>query len=243
MKAAKIFAFTLSVILIPEIVNCQTGHRDYIEFSLFSTHNKQAEYLTKFGDVAYTNNLKLSGPDLGFSLDYKRRLYDNLFVKAGIGYMDFMVTKIEDKTEAGSTLFTSNGRLINYPSYVFVLYATTKYHYNLLFHFAAEKQFKLLRNLYLFSSVDYFHAYGISQKYFIPGAHAWYRTSNKGKFGDFFNLHFGISREFGKLAIAPALVLPVYKSWNRDVEFKEDLRERESNWFNGIGISVSISYR
>lgn len=203
----------------------------------------KAEYSSRFGDVAYKSNLKLYATDVGFSINYKRKIYNNMFVKIGMGYQEFALNKIDNKTAYGNITISTNSRPINYPTALFILYSTTKYRYNnLLFHFAAEKQFRIFPSLFLFTTVDYFHAYTFSQKYYIPGAGTYYRSGNQGSFGDYFNLDFGISKEFRKLAIAAALLVPIYKNWKQDIVFKEDPTKTVSNWFSGVGISISVSY-
>jgi hypothetical protein len=230
-------AFFIAILFFPCVVRCQ--EKNGVEFSFFSTYNKQGEYETRYGDVAFTNHLTLYGPDIGFKIDYKRILYGKTFFKIGLGYMNFGVSKIENETNG----MPNPGRLINYPSTIFIQYETTKYHYNnLIFHLGLEKQFPISQDLSFFAAADYFHADKLSQKYYIPGADAYYHTSTNGNLGDFFNINIGISKKISSISFLPALVIPIYKSWRKDVVFKEDPGMSISNWAGGIGIMLSVSY-
>ncbi len=156
--------------------------------------------------------------------------------------MGFGVSSIENEYIGGAG-FISYGRPINYPIPIFILYTTPKYYYNnLLFHIALERQFPVSPTLSLFAGLDYLHANSISQKYFISGPRIYYTTANRGSFGDFFNLSLGISQKLGSISFAPALVLPVYKSWRQDVVFLENPNTKINNWGNGIGFMLSVSY-
>jgi hypothetical protein len=213
--------------------------KNSVEFSFFSTYNEQADYDTKYGDVASTSHLTLYGPDIAFKIDYKRLLYGKTFFKIGLGYMNFGISKIENETSG----ISSDSRLINYPNDVFIQYSTTKYHYNnLIFHLGLERRFPISKELSFYAAADYFHADNLSQKYYISGADAYYHTSNNGNLGDFFNINLGVSEKIGSISFLPALVIPIYKSWRKDVVFKEDPGTSISNWAGGIGIMLSVSY-
>lgn len=202
----------------------------------------QGNYSSQYGSVAATSNLKLYGTNLGVRADYKRWLYGQTYLKVGIGYMDFAVDKIENKT--GSSEVATDARLIVYPSPVFIQYLTTKYHYmTLLYHLGMERQFAISTGLYLFAGLDYFYATSLSQKYYIPGIHADYHTANEKGFGNFVNLNLGIRKKFGNFSLLPALVIPVYNSWKQDIVFKENPNSTVNNWGNGMGFSLSVSYR
>jgi hypothetical protein len=218
-----------------------SNRKGNIEFSFFHIYNKQAEYSSQFGDVSYKNNLKLYGSDFGIKLDYKKLLSDNTFIKVGGGYLDFGINKIQNKTVNSNLLIKSTARPIKYPSPVFILYSTSKYHYhNLFYYLGLQKEFSISSCVF-FISLDYFHAYKISQKYFIPGIDNYYKTNYKGSFGDFFNVDFGLKKyHLEKLSFEPALILPIYKSCQLDTNFKENPSSRINNWLNGIGISINF---
>jgi len=232
----------ISVILVlPAVSNCQS--KDNIEFSFFTTYNKQAEYPTQYGNVAVTNDLKLYGVDLGFTLDYKRLLYGKTFILIGLGYMGFGVSKIGNQTGVGNTSISTNARPINYPSTVFILYSTTSYYYNnLIFHIGLERQFDLSRISSFVVGLDYYHANILSEKYFISDPQTYYNTANQGSFGDFLNLKLGVSEKLGDFSFSPALILPIYKSWRKDVIFRENPNSSVNSWASGIGIMISFSY-
>jgi hypothetical protein len=218
--------------------------KDHIEFSLFSIYNTQGKYSTHYGNVSYTNNLALYGTNRGFHIDYKRLLYGKTYFKIGLGYLEFAVDKIDNESGIGNVETTSHARPINYPGNVFILYGTTKYHYNtLLYHLGFERQFGIFRTLVFFIGLDYFYAGSLSQKYYIPKIQTYYQTANQGSFGNFFNLNLGVSKKLGNFSLLPALVIPVYKSWKQDIVFYENPNNTVSIWSNGIGISLSISYR
>ncbi len=218
--------------------------KDNIEFTLFSVYNTQGKYNSQFGNVSYTNNLKLYGTNLGFHLDYKRLLYGKTYLKIGLGYMEFAVDKIDNESGTGNAATTSDSRPINYPSSVFILYSTTRYHYNtLLYHVGVERQFSISHDLHFFAGLDYFYANSLSQKFYIPKIQTYYNTTNQKGLGSFINLNLGVSTHFGNFSLLPALVIPVYKSWKQDIVFYENPNSTVSNWGNGIGISLSISYR
>ena len=222
----------------------RTQEKDNIEFSLFSVYNTQGKYTSQFGNVSYTNNLKLYGTNLGFKIDYKRLLYGKTYFKAGLGYMEFAVDKIENESGSGNAATNNDSRPINYPSPVFILYSTTKYHYNtLLYHLGVERQFSVSHDLLLFAGLDYFYASSLSQKYYIPKIQTYYNTHNENGLGSLFNLNLGVSIKFGNFSFLPSLVIPVYKIWKQDIVLYENPNSTISNWGNGIGISLSISYR
>lgn len=216
-----------------------------ISFSFFYSYNRQGNYNSRYGDVSYVNHLKLFGVNWGGDVNYKRMLADNLFIAIGIGYLDFEVNKIENETKNGSIIIKTDARPIDYyPSAIYVLYQTTKYHYNnLCFHLGIEKQFILLHTLSLFMGIDYLHAYRLSEVYFIPFARKYYRTENHGDFGDFVYAHFGVSKQWEKFSVAPAFVLSIYNGWKQDILFGEEPVKVVSNWLNGVGVSVDISYQ
>ena len=204
----------------------------------------QGSYSTRFGNVSYTNILKLYGTNRGFKIDYKRLLYGMTYFKLGLGYMEFAVDKIENKLESGYPSAVGVSRPINYPSAIFILYSTTKYHYNnLLYHLGVEKQFGIFRTLFLFIGLDYFYADNLSQGYYIPGIPNYYHRNDHKSLGSFFNLNLGLSKKLGNFSLLPALVIPVYKIWKQDIVFYENPNNSVSNWGNGIGISLSVSYR
>jgi hypothetical protein len=222
----------------------KSQEKDNIEFSVFSTYNTQGKYSTQFGNVSYTNNLKISGTDFGFTIDYKRLVNSKTYLKLGLGYMVFAVDKIYNETGTGNNITTSDARPINFPSNAFLLYSTTKYHYNnLLYHIGIERQFSTSGAVFLLVGVDYIHANSLNQKYYIPKIQDNYNTSNHGNFGNFFNLNLGVCKRFGNFSFSPALVLPVYTNWNQDVVFRENPNNTVSSWANGIGLMLSVSYR
>lgn len=212
--------------------------------SFFYMYNQQGSYDSQYGNVSYTSHLKLFGTQTGGTLDYKRMLNRDLFITLGLGFLDFEINRIENETKDGNLIIKTNARSINYPSTLDIFYQTTKYHYNnLCFHLGIERQFIFLNKLSLFTGIDYLHAYKISEIYYIPFAKTYYRTTNHGNFGDFVNARFGVSRQLGKFSLAPAFVLPIYNGWGQDIIFKEDPSRTVSNWFNGVGISMNISYQ
>lgn len=237
-----------SNIFAQSVINYSTANPDtssnilvknIVEFSFFGSYNNQGKYTSQFGNVSYSNNLKLYGPDLAFKVDYKRMIYDKMFAKIGAGFMRFAINKIDNETVTTK----SNARPIDYHSDVFILYSTTKYHYNNFFyHLGLEKQFSLSSNLFLFSGVDYFHAFTFSQKYYIPAVGKYYKTKHHSDFGNYYNLDFGIMKKWEKFSIAPALILPVFKQWKQNIVFKEDPTKSVSNWGGGIGFSLNVSY-
>ena len=227
------------------LINPATGKgqtKNNIEFSAFSIYNVQGSYTSRFGNVSYTNNLKLSGKNPGFKIDYKRLLYGKTYFKVGLGYMEFAVDKIENESSNVPT-GPFDSRPINYPSTIFILYGTTKYHYNaLLYHLGVERQFSISNDLFFFTGLDYFYASSISQAYYIPTIQTYYRTSDRKGFGGFLNLNLGLRKKLGNFSFLPALVIPVYKNWKQDIVFYENPNSTVSNWFNGIGISLSVSW-
>ena len=233
-------------IFVQMLINPITGKgqaKDNVEISFFSINSMQGNYTSQFGNVSYTNNLKLYGTNRGFKIDYKRRLFGRSYFKVGMGYMEFAVDKIENELGSGYASATGDSRSINYPSAVFILYGTTKYHYNtLLYHLGFERQFGISRNLSFFIGLDYFYAGSLSQEYYIPKIQTYYHTENQGGFGNIFNLNLGVSKKLGNFSLLPALVIPVYKSWKQDIVFYENPKNTVSNWGNGVGISLSISY-
>lgn len=76
------------------LINPITGKgqaKDNVEISFFSINSMQGNYTSQFGNVSYTNNLKLYGTNRGFKIDYKRRLFGRSYFKVGMGYMEFAV--------------------------------------------------------------------------------------------------------------------------------------------------------
>ncbi len=87
-----LFEITISLFIIP--VTGRSQAKNNIEFSVFNIHSVQAKYSSRFGNVSYTNNLQLYGTNFGFTVDYKKLLPFNTYLKLGLGYMDFDVDKI-----------------------------------------------------------------------------------------------------------------------------------------------------
>jgi hypothetical protein len=182
----------------------------------------------------------LYGRNPGFKIDYKR-LYGKTYFKIGLGYMEFAVDKIENKPSCVPS-GPGDSRPINYPNTIFILYGTTKYHYNtLLYHMGVERQFSISHTLFFFTGLDYFYASSLSQAYYIPNIETDYHTGDHKGFGGFLNLNLGLRKKFGNFSLLPALVIPVYKNWKQDIVFHENPNSTVSNWFSGIGISFGIS--
>jgi hypothetical protein len=215
-----------------------------IGFSTFYSCGRQGHYDSRYGNVSYVDHLTLFGSDWGGILNYRRILGSNLMVTLGIGYLDFEVDRIENETKSGGLTMKTHARPINYPSNILVLYQTTRYHYdNLCFHLGLTRQLIFFDRLPLFAGVDYLHAYRIYGVYYIPFAHRHYRTKNRGNFGDFISARFGMDKRWGRFSLAPAFVLSIYKGWRQDVNLGENPSRVVSNWFNGAGISMALSYR
>jgi hypothetical protein len=230
--------------MAPLSAACQHSDKNFLELSFFGTGDVKSHYTAGYGGVSYSNDLHLSGHDLGFTIDYKRRVYDDkVFVRLGLGYMNFAISKIDNKTNIGGSSAILNARPISYPSNVNIVYFTTKYSYqNLLIHLAVDRNFRLSPTLSFVSSASYFHAFKIAQNYYIPAESTNYHNHQHGDFGDFFNLELGVSKELGRISVCPELVLPVYTDWHQDAVFKENPAKTQSSWFNGIGFSVRLSY-
>lgn len=111
----------------------------------------------------------------------------------------------------------------------------------MLYHMGIERQFPIAQTTRLIAGLAYYFAYNLNQDYYIPGL-VTYQLSNQGSLGNFFNLNLGIKQQLGKVCILPALVIPLYKSWKRDIAFLENPNNTISSWGNGIGFSLGVSF-
>jgi hypothetical protein len=222
-------------------INGQT--KKNIEFSLYGQTEKQGDFMSKFGNVASTQYLKLYGKSYGFDFNYKTKIFKKWFAFAGVGYYSHQVDKIRNKTLPFQIEVT--GRLIDYitTDSVAVGYSTNRYSYdNITFDFGLEKQFQVNNSLIFLANINYLYCYTFSQKYHIPYNNANFITHNNKGFGSFLKLNLGLRKHFNQISAGPGLILPIYKSWKQDAVFREDPDRTIENWFSGIGVSVNVAY-
>ncbi len=198
------------------------------------------EFSFVFNNRASTDYVKMHGNSVGLNVSYEGYLRKSFFIKSGVGYYKYSFNKIRNEN---TTFGVSDGRLIKYPSPLFLLFYTDKYWYNTLsLNIGIEKFFKYQNDLEIYAGVNLANYFTFSQSYHVvdnPG-NKNYKKSDKRYYGLSVFLCLRLLKNFGDISIGPSLILPVYDIWKKDLVFPEennsDFREK---WINGIGLGVT----
>lgn len=197
---------------------------------------------------------KIRGTSWGVNANYKFNLRRQLFVKVGTGFYRYAFNKIKGK----NTLFASHEfatRIINFPSPLYIMFATDKYWYNTVStNIGIEKVIDLNKNWRTSASLNLSNYYTLSQSYHMrpdypvgPPNHRYMKKNNR-YFGLSSSIELGLLKKLRQISIGPVLILPVYDMWKQDKTFPKNENSAESNsdgrhkWFRGIGFGISCNY-
>lgn len=192
-----------------------------------------------------THEVNISGMSWGINASYKFPVYQNIFIRTGVGYYKYSFDDI--------AVGEANARMINYPSPIYVNYHTDRYWYNSIsMEVGVEKWIKIDNSLFLTIAANLINFYTFSQEYnIIPNIDSkLWKQNEKKNFGQSFYLSAGILKNLNKFSFGPSLLLPVYDSWSKDRVFPspespngiEDSSSKRDKWFRGIGFSISCNY-
>jgi hypothetical protein len=231
----------LLLLLLPFnfLANSQKPKSPGIELSFQPRYDKQAAYTTRFGNVSYQNVLQLFGTSIRAGFSYKKPLKNSWFLKPFAGYYRFDIDKITNNRIPASQNDPSKFRPINYlPDSLPRGYSTKSYHYNTFaFGLAIGKDFYLDKNYTIIADFDFTYLFTYSQHYETGKG---YTTNVSKGFGYLIDSRIGIKRDFRKIYLASAFVLPIYKEWKKDAVFLENPNENLHNLFGGYGLLLAI---
>lgn len=221
------------------IVSSQT--RKSIELSVIGRYDQHANYTSNFGGRAYTDKLRLYGMSYGASIGFRQKINKTLSASVNVGYYKKVVDKIR-----GPLPFNIPGerraRNIDYSEDITaLLHSTSKYHYNnLVISIGLSKTVQLKQKLHLDFGAEVSGYYSFSQRYLINSRQKKYATSNSKPLEFGVNTTLGVLKEYKKIYIRPAIIIPVYQNLKGDKVFYEDRHMNISKWFSGAGLSLRI---
>lgn len=231
----------LCLILATGIVHAQTLNKQSLELNLQLRREKQADYITRFGDVSYQNHLRLYGTNVGAGVGYNI-VNGSLSIKPSIGYYRFSIDKIVNDRIPAWPLGTSKFRPIDFsPDSTLILYSTSKYHYNnLALGLSFGKAFDLKENLSATTQLAFTCLVSFSQHYWVDGLKKGFTTTNIKSFGYLLDYKIGFRKEYTGMYLTTNFVLPLYKYCKQDKIFLEDPNHGTSTWLGGCGLSIGI---
>ena len=103
-----------------------------------------------------------------------------------------------------------------------------------------NKTFLLRSSFFLDYGVEGICYYTISQQYELLDGRKYYSTTNTKPVEFGVNMTFGILKEYKKIYIRPAILIPIYQNLKGDKVFYEDREMNILKWFNGIGVTLRI---
>jgi hypothetical protein len=196
---------------------------------------------------ANTNIAKIRGTSWGGNTNYKLPVRKNLYLKVGVGYYRYSFNKIDSYNPQFGR---ATARIINFPSPLYIVFATDKYWYNCVsMNIGIEKLFNIKKKTVIVTGINLNNFYTYSQYYHItanyptgPPNHR-YTLKNNHYFGFSANLQATLLRRIGKIAIGPSVILPVFDLWKQDGTFPQETNSgSRSKWLNGIGLGISSNY-
>ena len=211
-----------------------------LELSFQLRHEIQGSFITQYGTLPYTTDLKFSGTSIGAELGYKVLLKKSWYLTPSIGYYKFAVDKIVNKSNPSFPFGTRNYRAIDYhPDSTPFGYSTQKYHYNnLLLGIALGKEFILHANYRFTGDMVFYYLLNYSQKYHVGQVE--YFASTKNTLGYLVTGRIGINKDFSKFYIGANFLLPLYKQIKKDKILFDNPNEKFAKWFGGYGFSLKI---
>lgn len=210
-----------------------------IEFSLIGRYDQHADYVSNFAGRAYNDTNKLYGISYGANIIFRQKISKSFSAFLGLGYYRLGIDKIKG-TMPFNMPGTRTARNIDYDDGMTnLLYSTSKYHYNnLAVTLGLNKTALLNDRLHLDFGVEAIGYYSLSQHYQLMDGKKYYSTSNAKPLEFGVNTTLGILKEYNKLYIRPALIIPVYQNLKGDKVFYEDKDMNISKWFDGIGLML-----
>ncbi len=196
---------------------------------------------------ASTFFVNIKGTSWGVNANYKLPVRKNLYLKVGVGYYRYSFDKIYSYN---AQFGKGNARIINFPSPLYIIFATDKYWYNCFsMNTGIEKLFNIEKKTILVTGINLNNFYTYSQYYHItedyptgPPNHR-YTLKHNHYFGFSANLQATLLKKIGKIAIGPSIILPVFDLWKTDEAFPEKTNSGiRSKWLRGIGLGVSCNY-
>jgi hypothetical protein len=189
---------------------------------------------------ASTDNLKMSGINVGINFNYKLPVKKNIYFKVGLGYFKYSFDKLDN---TNSLFGNSKARVIDFPSILFILYSTNKYYYNTVsVNLGVEKSVTLKKNLQLITGFTVANYFTFSQHYhlsFNPEGTQDYKKNNNSYFGFSCNLSAAIVKHIGKIQIGPSIIVPVFDLWEKDNTLPESsFSGSRTKLFNGLGFGI-----
>lgn len=212
-----------------------------IEFSFLGRYDQHADYVSNFANRAYNDTNKLFGTSYGANIIYRQGLTKTVSAYIGIGYYRLGIDKIRGSMPF-NTPGTRTARSIDYDDVVTnLLYSTSKYHYNnIAGTLGLNKTFHLRGSFLLDFGVEGICYYTTSQGYQLLDGRKYYSTTNTKPVEFGVNMTFGVLKEYKKIYIRPAILMPVYQNLKGDKVFYEDREMNISKWFNGFGLAIRI---
>lgn len=236
--------FRLSFFLLTIIVStCSYGQtQKRIELELVGRYDKHADYIARYGDRTYTNDMKLWGVSGGIQFKYLQPVAKNFYLTLGAGYFRLGVDKIRSTTPWSNNV-SSRTIDYNHPTGIQPVFHTDKYRYNnFALSVGVNYELRLSTKTTLTFGGDYTYLYTFSQAYRITYDQAKYKTTDTRPLGFGVNAQVGILKKFAnnQYYLNPKLIAPVYQRLSGDQVFREDKDLKMSKWFNGVGCSVSF---
>jgi hypothetical protein len=226
-------------ILLHSLVSAQK--KKAIELSIIGRYDQHGNYISNFANRAYNDTTKLYGTSYGANIIYRHHFTRTVSAYIGVGYYKLGIDKIK-----GSMPFNSPGirtsRNIDYDDGVTnLLYGTSTYHYNnIAGTLGVNKTFLLRNSLFLDLGLEGVCYSTTSQQYELLDGRKLYSTKNSKPLEWGVNMTWGILKEFKKIYIRPAVLVPVYQNLKGDRVFYEEKKMNITKWFGGIGGVVRI---
>lgn len=221
---------------------CQKKH-GVMELNPYTRYDKYKEFFGWETPIEGKRYVKPEGLSYGLIINLKKPVYKDYNLNIGIGYHRYNFSKMSVPGRLG----TSNARLINFPSPLFILFYTDKYWYNTAsLNVGAEKQFKLKNKHTLTTGIALSNYYTFSQHYHLtsnPGGSQDYKKKNNQYFGLSAWIEIGLLKKINKFTIGPKLQIPVFTNWKTDETFPNETNSASrSKWLRGIGFGLSFNY-
>jgi hypothetical protein len=228
-----------SLLVILSFITASGQNKKSIEFSLIGRYDQHADYVSNFAGRAYIDTNRLYGTSYGATVIFRQKISKSFSASLGVGYYRLGIDKIKG-TMPFNMPGTRTARNIDYDDGMTnLLYSTSKYHYNnLAVTLGLNKTAQLKDRLYLDFSAEAIGYYSLSQHYRLMDGKKYYSTSNAKPLEFGVNTTLGILKEYNKLYIRPALIIPVYQNLKGDKVFYEDKDMNISKWFDGIGLML-----
>ena len=224
-------------------IMAQKKHSFKLELAPFFRYDSYPQFSYNWHGRATTDLINLRGTSFGVNLRSQLPLTKTLLLRPGLGYYRNSFNHIlKNNNQFG----TGNAREIEFPSPVFINYATDKYWYNCIVgNLGVEKHFSIIKKIPTYLGLNYNTYYSFSQYYHLrnnPAGSNDFRNYNSHYFGSSFTIDMGIITQLGHRSIKPYLIVPVYDIWKTDATFQETNSGNRSKWFKSIGVGLSFIF-